>query len=41
MTALAESLHEDLRIFAEAITRQTERLDQHEVRIDRLEHRAL
>ncbi len=38
---VAESLHDDLRIFAEAITRHTERLDQHEVRIDRLERRTL
>jgi len=38
---VAESLHDDLRIFADEIARHTERLDHHEVRIVRLERRAL
>ena len=36
-----ESLRDDFRIFADAIARHTERLDQHELRIGRLERRAL
>jgi hypothetical protein len=38
---VAEGLHDDLRIFADGIARHTERLDHHEVRIVRLERRAL
>ena len=36
---VAESLRDDFRIFADAIARQSERLDQHDVRISRLERR--
>ena len=38
---VAESLRDDFRIFADAIGRQTERLNQHETRIIRLEERSL
>ena len=38
---VAESLRDDFRIFADAIGRQTERLNQHETRITRLEERSL
>jgi hypothetical protein len=37
---IAESLRDDLRIFADGIAGQSERLDKHEVRITRLERRA-
>jgi chromosome segregation ATPase len=36
---IAESLRDDLRIFADGIAGQSERLDKHEVRITRLERR--
>jgi hypothetical protein len=38
---VAESLRDDFRIFADAIARRTERLDQHDVRIGRLERERL
>jgi hypothetical protein len=38
--AVAESIHDDFRLFADAIARHTERLDQHDFRIGRLERRA-
>ena len=38
---VAESLRDDFRIFADSIGRQTERLNQHETRIIRLEERSL
>ena len=34
---VAESLHDDFRLFAEAIRADSERLDDHEVRLRRLE----
>ena len=34
---VAESLHDDLRLFAEAIRTNSERLDDHDVRLRRLE----
>jgi phage-related tail protein len=37
---IAESLRDDLRIFAGGIAGQSERLDNHDVRITRLERRA-
>ena len=37
---IAESLRDDLRIFADGIAGQSERLDKHDVRITRLERRA-
>ena len=37
---IAESLRDDLRIFADGIAGQSERLDKHEARITRLERRA-
>jgi len=36
-----ESLHDDLRMFAEAIGAQSERLGDHEARLRRLEQRRL
>ena len=36
---VAESLRDDLRLFAEAIRANSERLDDHEVRLRRLERR--
>lgn len=36
---IAESLRDDLRLFADAIGTHTERLNQHETRIGRLEGR--
>ena len=38
---VAESLRDDLRIFADAIAGHTGRLDQHETRITRLERRPV
>jgi len=38
---VVESLRDDLRIFADAIGLQTDRLNRHETRITALEHRAL
>ena len=38
--AVVESFHDDFRLFADAIARHTERLDQHDIRIGRLERRA-
>jgi hypothetical protein len=37
---VAESLLDDLRIFADAIVRHSERLDQHDAQLTRLERRA-
>ena len=37
---IAESLRDDLRIFADGIAGQSERLDKHDVRITRLERSA-
>jgi len=37
---IAESLRDDLRIFADGIAGQSERLDKHDVRITHLERRA-
>jgi hypothetical protein len=34
---IAESLRNDLRLFADAIARHSERLDQHDARLARLE----
>lgn len=41
MEVIAESLRDDLRIFADAIGLNSERLNQHETRIDRLERRSI
>ena len=38
--AVVESLHDDFRLFADAIARHSERLDHHDIRIGRLERRA-
>jgi uncharacterized protein Yka (UPF0111/DUF47 family) len=38
--AVVESLHDDFRLFADAIAGHTERLDRHDIRIGRLERRA-
>jgi hypothetical protein len=38
--AVVESLHDDFRLFADAIARHSERLDQHDIRLGRLERRA-
>ena len=38
---VAESLRDDFRIFADAISVHSERLDQHDARMTRLERRPL
>jgi hypothetical protein len=37
---VAESLHDDFRLFADAIGRQSERIENHEVRLTRLERQS-
>ena len=41
MDVLAESIRDDLRIFADAIGLHSERLNRHDARIGRLEQRSL
>jgi len=41
MDMIAESIRDDLRIFADAIGLHSERLNRHEARIGRLEQRSL
>jgi hypothetical protein len=38
---VAESLRDDIRLFADALVRDSQRLDQHDVRIGRLERRLI
>jgi hypothetical protein len=40
MDMIAESIRDDLRLFADAIGLHSERLNRHDVRIDRLEQRS-
>jgi hypothetical protein len=40
MDMIAESIREDLRLFADAIGLHSERLNRHDTRIDRLEQRS-
>ena len=40
MDMIAESIRDDLRLFADAIGLHSERLNRHEARIDRLEQRS-
>lgn len=39
MDMIAESIRDDLRLFADAIGLHSERLNRHDARIDRLEQR--
>jgi len=41
MDMIAESIRDDLRIFADAIGLHSDRLNRHDARIDRLEQRSL
>ena len=41
MEMIAESIRDDLRIFADAIGLHSERLNRHDTRISRLEQRSL